>query len=198
MFNPYQDDFIDMMLALFMGLCLFLVCLPPVGFAATPQSSATGMPVSEQAGQRKIIRVWTHMLPDSVEGDVFVKTVSAFEQAQDDYTIEDVVPFAPETYADRIIGSAQSGSLPCVLEFDLGHVYNFAWSGYLEPIDRFVSAELKADFLPSIIAQGTFNGQLYSLGQFDSGMVVYGNRHYLQTADIRIPTFEKPWNLAEF
>jgi multiple sugar transport system substrate-binding protein len=138
------------------------------------------------------------MLPGSVEGEVFAETVSTFEQTQDQYTIEDVVPFAPETYADRIIGSAQSGSLPCVLEFDLGHVYNFAWSGYLQPIDRFVSEQLKADFLPSIIAQGTFNGQLYSLGQFDSGMVVYGNRRYLQAAGIRIPTFDKPWSLDEF
>jgi multiple sugar transport system substrate-binding protein len=138
------------------------------------------------------------MLPGSVEGEVFTKTVRAFEQAQNQYTIEDVVPFAPETYADRIIGSAQSGSLPCVLEIDLGHVYNFAWSGYLQPIDRFVSPQLKADFLPSIITQGTFNQQLYSLGQFDSGMVVYGNQSYLQAAGIRIPEFETPWSLAEF
>jgi multiple sugar transport system substrate-binding protein len=150
-----------------------------------------------QTNTQKVITVWTHMLPGSVEGDVFAETVRKFDQAQDDFSIE-VVPIAPETYADRITGSARSGSLPCVLEFDLGYAYNFGWSGYLEPIERFVSAELKADFLPSIIAQGTFNGQLYSLGQFDSGMAIYGNRRYLEAAGIRIPTFEKPWNLAEF
>ncbi len=154
-------------------------------------------PASTQPGQQKIITLWTHNTPGGVEGDVLAATVKAFEQAQGDYTIE-LVPIAPESYADRVIGSAQSGSLPCVLEFDGPYLYNFAWSGYLQPIDRFVSAELKADFLPSIIAQGTFNGQLYSLGQFDSGMVIYGNRRYLEAAGVRMPTFEKPWNLAEF
>ena len=124
-------------------------------------------------------------------------TVKDFEQVQDDYTIE-LVPIASEIYADRIIGSARSGSLPCVLEFDGPYLYSFAWPGYLQPIDRFVSAELKADFLPSIIAQGTFNGKLYSLGQFDSGLAIYGNRRYLEAAGVRIPTFDKPWSLAEF
>jgi multiple sugar transport system substrate-binding protein len=52
--------------------------------------------------------------------------------------------------------------------------------------------------LPSIIAQGTFNGQLYSLGQFDSGLAIYGNRRYLEAAGVRIPTFDEPWSLAEF
>jgi len=175
---------------------------PTLPATSTPVPAPTAMspsptPVSGQPGQRKIISVWTHMLPGSIEGDVFAETVKAFEQAQDDYAIE-LVPIAPETYADRVIGSAQSGSLPCALEFDGPYLYNFAWSGYLQPIDRFVSAEMKADFLPSIIAQGTFNGQLYSLGQFDTGLMIYGNRRYLEAAGVRIPTFEEPWNLAEF
>jgi multiple sugar transport system substrate-binding protein len=137
------------------------------------------------------------MLPDSIEGDVFAQTVRAFEQSQDKYTVE-VVPIAPETYADRIMGSAQSGSLPCALEFDGPYLYNFVWSGYLQPIDRFISAQLKADLLPSVIAQATYNGQLYCVGQFDSGMMIYGNRQYLKAAGIRIATFEKPWSLIEF
>ena len=168
-----------------------------VGMSISIGLADTTTPTTAQTEKPKVISVWTHMLPGSIEGDVFSESVSAFEQAQSDYIIE-VVPIAPETYADRIIGSAQSGSLPCVLEFDGPDLYNFAWSGYLQPIDRFVSAQLKADLLPSILAQGTFNGQLYSLGQFDSGLVIYGNRRYLNAAGVRIPTFEKPWNLAEF
>ncbi len=166
---------------------------------AAPSSVPTALPStpSPQTDRRKVISVWTHMLPGSIEGDVFAKSVEAFEQAQNKYTIE-YVPIAPEIYADRIIGSAQSGSLACALEFDGPYLYNFAWPGYLQPIDRFVSADLKADLLPSILTQGTFNGQLYSLGQFDSGLVIYGNRRYLNAAGIRIPTFEKPWNLVEF
>ncbi len=170
--------------------------LPAVETAVsiTPSPAA---PSPDQTVQQKIISVWTHTLPGSVEGGVLMTAVNEFEQAQGDYKIE-LVPIAPEIYADRVTGSAESGSLPCVLEFDGPYLYNFAWPGYLQPIDQFVSAEMKADFLPSIIAQGTFNGKLYSLGQFDSGLAIYGNRRYLTEAGVRIPTFDEPWNLAEF
>ncbi|GAB4428939.1 MAG: extracellular solute-binding protein [Anaerolineae bacterium] len=164
---------------------------PPTVMSPSPT------PVSAQTGQRKTISVWTHNLPGSVEGDVLAATVKEFEQAQGDYKVE-LAPISPEIYADRVTDSAQSGSLPCVLEFDGPYLYNFAWPGYLQPIDQFVSAELKADFLPSIIAQGTFNERLYSLGQFDSGLAIYGNRRYLTAAGVRLPTFDEPWNLAEF
>ena len=154
-------------------------------------------PSPAQTATHKVITVWTHNLSGTVEGDVLEASVKAFEQAQSDYKIE-LISILPRIYADRVIGSARSGSLPCVLEFDGPYLYNFAWSGYLQPIERFVSADLKADFLPSIIAQGTFNGQLYSLGQFDSGLAIYGNRRYLTAAGVRIPTFDTPWSLAEF
>ncbi len=168
----------------------------PATATAVP-TIASSTPDSAQIEQQKIITVWTHNLPGSVEGNTLEETVKAFEQAQNDYKIE-LVPIAPEIYADRVTGSAESGSLPCVLEFDGPYLYNFAWPGYLQPIDQFVSAEMKADFLPSIIAQGTFNGKLYSLGQFDSGLAIYGNLQYLTEAGVRIPTFDEPWNLAEF
>lgn len=197
MLSQIQGSLIAATLGLLMGAHLISTCRVPTASAAQPVPAATGIADSDQTGRRNIISVWTHMLPGSIEGDVFAQTVSAFEQAQDEYAIE-VVPIAPETYADRIIGSALSGSLPCALEFDGPYLYNFVWSGYLQPIDRFVSAELKADFLPSIITQGTYNGQLYSVGQFEAGMMVYGNRRYLRAAGIRIPTFEQPWKLYEF
>ncbi len=191
---------------LFIIAALLTDCAPstsitPIKLPATATPTLVISPLpkpgSAQADQPKVITVWTHNLPGDVEGEALAATVKDFEQAQDDYKIE-LVPIAGENYPDRITGSAQSGNLPCVLEFDGPYLYNFAWLGYLQPIDRFVSTEMKADFLPSIIAQGTFNGQLYSLGQFDSGLAIYGNRRYLEAAGIRIATFEEPWSLAEF
>jgi multiple sugar transport system substrate-binding protein len=57
---------------------------------------------------------------------------------------------------------------------------------------------MKADFLPSIIEQGTYNHHLYSLGQFDSGLGIYANKHHLSEAGVRIPTIDNPWTLTEF
>jgi multiple sugar transport system substrate-binding protein len=168
---------------------------PPTSLPALPATTALATPPTPPS--LKTITVWTHDLPDSVEGGVLIETVKRFEQKHSEYNIE-LVSISPEAYAARVTDSAHAGALPCVLEFDGPYLYNFAWPGYLQPIERFVSADLVADFLPSIVAQGTFNGKLYSLGQFDSGLAIYGNRRYLEEAGVRIPTFDQPWDLAEF
>jgi multiple sugar transport system substrate-binding protein len=203
--NSMRKKFLTYILLLFavamLTDCASSTSVIPTSLPATaspaPMTAPLPTPDAAQTNPQKTISVWTHNLLGSVEGDVLAATVKIFEQSQDNYEI-DLVPIAPEMYADRVTGSAHSGSLPCVLEFDGPYLYNFAWPGYLQPIDQFVSVDLRADFLPSIIAQGTFGGQLYSLGQFDSGLAIYGNRQYLTEAGVRIPTFDEPWNLAEF
>jgi multiple sugar transport system substrate-binding protein len=91
-----------------------------------------------------------------------------------------------------------SYSLPCLLDFDGPTLYNYAWSGYLIPLDKYVSSQMRADFLPSILQQGTYNHHLYSLGQYDSGLGFYANKQYLREARVRIPTINSPWTLSEF
>jgi multiple sugar transport system substrate-binding protein len=95
--------------------------------------------------------------------------------------------------------AALAGDLPCALDFDGPFLYNYAWSGYLIPIDDYVSDDLRNDFLPSIIGQGTYAGKLYSLGQFDSGLAIWGNKEYLEKAGVRIPEgIDDPWTKDEF
>ena len=102
-------------------------------------------------------------------------------------------------YNDQVNSAALAGDLPCLLDFDGPFLYNYAWAGYLAPLDDYVSADVKADFLPSIIAQGTYAGNLYSLGTFDSGLALWGNKEYLEAAGVRIPTsVEDAWTFEEF
>ena len=65
--------------------------------------------------------------------------------------------------------------------------FNYAWAGHLIPLDPYVLGELKADLLPSILAQGIYGGKLYALGTFDSGLAIWGNKAYLEKAGVRIP-----------
>ncbi len=111
----------------------------------------------------------------------------------------DAVQLPEGSYNDQVQAAALAGDLPCLLDFDGPFVYNYAWSGYLLPLDEYVSAEVKADFLPSIIEQGTFAGKLYSLGTFDSGLTIWGNKAYLEKAGVRIPTgIDDAWTQEEF
>jgi multiple sugar transport system substrate-binding protein len=89
--------------------------------------------------------------------------------------------------------------LPCVLDLDGPYVANYVWSGYLIPLDRYISEEMKADFLSSIVKQGTYHGKLYTVCYYESGLGIWGNKTYLEKAGVRIPTgVDDAWDLAEF
>ncbi|MBI9043966.1 MAG: sugar ABC transporter substrate-binding protein [Anaerolineaceae bacterium] len=143
------------------------------------------------------VEVWFHS-GKGEERDVLDAQVSDFNAMQDDIFI-DAVQLPEGSYNDQVNAAALAGDLPCLLDFDGPFLYNYAWSGYLQPIDQFVSTDLKNDFLPSIINQGTYAGNLYSLGTFDSGLAIWGNKTYLDEAGVRIPTsIEDAWSKEEF
>jgi len=147
----------------------------------------------------KTISVSSHAEPTSSEFNVLKTAAETFNRRQHTYRIE-IAPAAAfgthyEIWAQR---AAIAGNLPCLLDIDGPMLTAFAWPKYLQSIDRFVTLELLHDFLPSIVAQGTYQGRLYSLGQFESGLALWGNRRYLRAAGVRIPTLQSPWDLAEF
>ena len=179
------------------NLCLAVVLLVcHAGFAldsdAATSKPATGMPP-------KIITAWTHEDSSSMEFDVLKKAAERFNRLQHEYKVDLMSTSSLRTnYESWVQREAANGTLPCLLDFDGPLLPAFAWPQYLLSIDQFVTPELLRDFLPTIVAQGTYQGRIYSLGQFDSGVGLWGNRHYLRAAGVRIPTLDAPWSLAEF
>ena len=151
----------------------------------------------EPMGEAVTVEVWFHS-GKGEEREVLDAQVEAFNAAGTGVQVEAVL--LPEgSYNDQVNAAALAGDLPCLLDFDGPFVYNYAWSGYLKPLDEYVSDDLKNDFLPSIIEQGSYAGQLYSLGTFDSGLAIWGNKEYLEKAGVRIPTgIEDAWSKDEF
>jgi multiple sugar transport system substrate-binding protein len=158
----------------------------------------TEEPMEEtEAAEPVTIDVWFHS-GKGEERDVLDEQVTAYNEMQSDVVVNPIV--LPEgSYNDQVTAAALAGDLPCLLDFDGPFLYNYAWAGYLIPLDDFVSQELKDDFLPSIIDQGTYGGKLYSLGTFDSGLSIWANKAYLEEADVRIPEgIDDPWTMEEF
>ena len=105
------------------------------------------------------------------------------------------------SYNEQVQAAALAGDLPDLLDFDGPNYANYAWSGYLAPLNDIVSQATIDNEIPSLIAQGTYppDGKLYSLGQFDSGLAIWGNKAYLEKAGVRIPTgVDDAWTMAEF
>jgi multiple sugar transport system substrate-binding protein len=143
------------------------------------------------------VTAWTHEHVNSHEFEVLADAAAKFNRRQRAYRVE-LLSSLYRNHERWVQGAAINGTLPCLLEFDGPFLHEFVWSGYLQPLDRFASPQLRSDFLPSILAQGTHRGRLYSLGQYESGLALWGNRRYLIAAGVRIPTLDAPWSLTEF
>lgn len=153
-----------------------------------------------QAPSRQNIRtvtVWTHEYVSSPVFRVLQDAADEFNAHHSGYKV-DLVSSLYRDYERWVHAAALNGSLPCLLEFDGPFLQELAWYGYLQPIERFIPPRMLADFLSSIRAQGTYEGHLYSLGQYESGLALWGNRRDLARAGVRIPNLRKPWSLAEF
>lgn len=143
------------------------------------------------------IEVWFHSGKGS-ERDCLNSQIEEFNKIQSKIVVN--AKQLPEgSYTEQVNAAALTGKLPDLLDFDGPFVYNFAWANYLTPIDKYIKSSLKRDFLPSIIKQGTYQGKLWSLGVFDSGLAIYANKKYLKEAGIRIPKgVDDAWTREEF
>jgi multiple sugar transport system substrate-binding protein len=152
---------------------------------------------SSAAEHASIINVWTHEAANTPSFAALKAGAEAFNRAQDTHRVN-IVPSIYRYYDERVQSAAATGTLPCVLDIDGPFVPVFAWRGYLQSIDKFVSKALLDDLLPTIVAQGTYDGRLYTLGQFESGLGMWANKRHLARVGARIPTIKAPWSLAEF
>lgn len=152
---------------------------------------------AEEMAEPVTIEIWFHS-GKGEEREALDASIAEFNRTHTDVQVE-AVQLPEGSYNDQVNAAALAGDLPCALDFDGPFLYNYAWSAYMMPIDDYVSDELREDFLPSIIEQGTYAGDLYSLGQFDSGLAIWGNREYLEKAGVRIPEgVDDPWTKEEF
>jgi multiple sugar transport system substrate-binding protein len=167
------------------ALALILIAITAV--LVSPALAQSPTPVS----------VWFHS-GQGAERDALTSIIDAYNASQTTYVAEPEQ--LPEgSYNDQVNAAALAGNLPCLLDFDGPNMYNYAWAGYLIPLDSYISDELRADLLPSIIGQGTYQDQLWSIGTFDSGLALWGNRALLEQAGVSIPTsIEDAWTREQF
>lgn len=110
-----------------------------------------------------------------------------------------VIPIGEQAYETAITSAAAAGEMPDLVDMDGPTLYPFAFNGLLRPITSCAGEEKLDAFLPSIIEQGTYNGELYSLGSFESGMGLWAHKSMLEDVGARIPTgIDDAWTAEEF
>lgn len=120
--------------------------------AACSSQSSSGSGASGSGG----ISLWTHNGGNEEELAVVQAAVDAFN-AQNPDTPVTLKAFPQASYNDSIAAAAVAGDLPDILDLDGPIMPNWAWAGYLSPLE--LSTELESSIIDS--AKGYWNEKLY-------------------------------------
>ena len=157
-----------------------------------PAEEAVEAPV---AGDRIAIGMWTHSAGNPDELSVIEQWIADYNASQDTYQVV-LESFPQASYNDSVAAASIAGSLPCILDLDAPTVPNFAWSGYIQPLPITEEDVDAMGVLDNDV--GRYNDQIYSLGQFDVALLIYGRQSIMEEYGVRVATIEDPWTLEEF
>jgi multiple sugar transport system substrate-binding protein len=155
--------------------------------------SACGVASTESGGSGGELTLWTHNAGNPAELAVVNQIVADYNASQSNYKVK-LQAFPQESYNDSVVAAATAKKLPCVLDTDAPTVPNWAYAGYLSPLDLpqdLVSKQLKSTL-------GNYRGKLYSIGLYDAALGLFAHKSALTAAGVRIATVDKPWTAQEF
>lgn len=156
---------------------------------------ATGSGGSASGASGNTLTLWTHNAGNSAELDVVKKIIKEFNGSQSKYKVK-LQAFPQSDYNNSVVAAASAHKLPCLLDVDGPNVPNWAWGGYLSPIDVSGSQVPLSDQLPSTV--GRYKNKVYGFGFYDVALTNFARKSVLNKYDIRIPTTDKPWTKDEF
>jgi len=139
------------------------------------------------------LSLWYHGAGNSAENDTLSMIIDDFNASQSDYTVV-LEEFPQQAYNESIVAAALSGTLPDIIDVDGPVMPNWAWSGYMQPLN--LSEGAIDSFLPGAI--GEWQGEVYSVGLWDAAIAMFARRSVLEANNIRIPTLDNPWTFEEF
>jgi multiple sugar transport system substrate-binding protein len=139
------------------------------------------------------LTMWYHGAGSTVERELINQIITDFNASQSDWAVV-LQEFPQIAYNDSVVAAAVAGNLPDIIDVDGPVMPNWAWAGYMQPLQ--LSEGALDGFLPGAI--GEWDGQIYSVGLWDAAVAMYARRSVLEANGIRIPTLEEPWTKDEF
>ena len=139
------------------------------------------------------LELWYHGAGNEVERTILIGIIDDFNASQSDWVVS-LEEFPQQDYNESVTAAALAGKLPDIIDVDGPVMPNWAWSGYMAPLE--LSAGALDGFLPGAI--GEWDGEIYSVGLWDAACAMYARKSVLDRYGIRIPTLDKPWTGDEF
>ncbi|MFK7992777.1 MAG: extracellular solute-binding protein [Granulosicoccus sp.] len=149
--------------------------------------------LANTAAAQTDLSMWYHGAGNEVESALIQQLVDDFNNGQSDWKVT-VESFPQQSYNDSVTAGALAGDLPCIIDVDGPVMPNWAWSGYMQPLD--ISDSIVDNFLDG--TKGIWDGELYSIGLWDAAVSLYARRSDLEKWELRTPTLDDPWSMEEF
>ena len=139
------------------------------------------------------LSMWYHGAGNEGEAKVLNQIIADFNASQADWKVE-LQSFPQAAYNDSVTAGALAGNLPDILDVDGPIMPNWAWAGYMQPLQ--IDEAKIAGFLPG--PKGYWGGKLYSIGLWDAAVALVTRQSILDELKLRTPTLEQPWTGEEF
>lgn len=149
--------------------------------------------LSSAAQAQQALSMWYHGAGNEVEAKIINQIVADFNGSQTDWKVE-LQSFPQAAYNDSVVAGALAGNLPDILDVDGPVMPNWAWAGYMQPLQ--IDEAAIANFLPG--PKGYWGGKLYSIGLWDAAVAMVTRQSYLDELGLRTPTLDAPWTAEEF
>jgi multiple sugar transport system substrate-binding protein len=139
------------------------------------------------------LSMWYHGAGNEGEAKVMNQIITDFNASQSDWKVE-LQSFPQLAYNDSVVAGALAGNLPDILDVDGPVMPNWAWAGYMQPLQ--IDESKISTFLPG--PKGMWDDKLYSIGLWDAAVSLVTRQSILDDLKLRTPTLAEPWTLEEF
>jgi multiple sugar transport system substrate-binding protein len=143
-----------------------------------------------------VLRVWSHHGREA-ENLALQKLGDELERMMAGELQVELTFFPDFQYGEKLAVAAAAGDLPDAFDLDGPTVAKWSESGLLAKLDGILTDAERADFLPTILEQGTIDGALFALGAFESALVLYYDRALFEQAGVDAPSEGQAWTWDE-
>ena len=157
--------------------------------AAATEATTAGAKASDGAVN---ITVWSPTDKESVEKWWAEKINEWNEQNPDIQVKRDAIDRSDSyPYDNKVATAVTSNSLPDIFFVDGPQVSYYAANEIIVPLDNYFTAEDLKDFVPSTVAQCTYDGKTYAISATESSVAFYYNKDMLREAGIDVDAIDK-------
>ena len=104
----------------------------PLSLAACSKGSSSS--TGAAARWHQTLTMWTHNAGNKTELAAITAIVNDYNASQTKYKVE-IQAFPQDSYNQSVVAAAAAKKLPCILDIDGPNVPNWAWAGYLAPLE---------------------------------------------------------------